>query len=241
MCPFVWVPVRARVHVQMDKRMRALSQVPYISIMWPFWAFYRILSQWSLAPEERHLLARKQMSDNLHAGVRGRLQHIRAHAPSPRPAHLPTHAGSLKCIHTGRAIVVTVGHESNCDTGGDAAAALLQDIFSLQRSESQPLVLCPMLVVWSREPLLTPSPKSLATRIFGSRRQPGLMRAFASMLWNRRPCVQIGGGAPINVAEWLLEFRAASHASPQISDDELSRRLLHTLHARFSGHWLQVA
>ena len=136
---------------------------------------------------------------------------------------------------------MTVGHESNCDAGGDAAAALLQDIFALQRSEAQPLVLCPMMVVWSRAPLLPPSPTSWTSQIFGSRRRPGLVRAFASMLLNRRPCVQIGGGPPINVAEWLLEYRAASHASPQIPDDELSRRLLDTLHARFSVHWSQVA
>jgi glycerol-3-phosphate O-acyltransferase len=76
--------------------------------------------------------------------------------------------------------------------------------------------------------------------IFGSRRRPGLLRTFVSMLCDRRDFVQIGGGAPINLSEWLLEYRAAAVASAHQPDTALTHRLLQLLHHRFAAQWLQV-
>ena len=52
--------------------------------------------------------------------------------------------------------------------------------------------------------------------------------------------VDIGGGAPINLSEWLLEYHAGSEESPYEPDTHLARRLLRLLHARFAAHYLQV-
>ena len=76
--------------------------------------------------------------------------------------------------------------------------------------------------------------------VWGTHKQPGLCRTLFSMVCNRREFVHIGGGSPINLSEWLLDYRAGSQPSTHEPDDMLASRLLALLHRRFAAHWLQV-
>ena len=185
----------ARVRVCVCVCVALLSVAPYNSVAWPIWWLFQLLSVIALSKEEYARQKRQAIFDSLRAG---------------RPVCIP------------------VGHDSSmlmrgADEGKsheDGLMPLLEDILALQRSLPFSLVMCPVHVVWSPKPLQKPTAvgakrqQSYAEWAFGTRQRPGLLRAAASMLLDSRRFVQVGGGAPVNLSEWMLQYRAASAPSP---------------------------
>lgn len=201
-------------HLPLASACFGLSVAPYNAVAWPLWWLYRLISSIAQSKEEVALQRRQAIFDEL---------------------------------RTGRAVCIPIGPGDN--SGNEAwrccqgVAPLLQDILALQRSLPFPLVMCPLHVAWSRKPLRrasAASKRSYADRVFGTRERPGLLRAAASMLFDRRRFVQVGGGAPINLSEWMLSYRAAAAPTSHAPDPHLARQLVSLLHGRFAARWLQA-
>jgi hypothetical protein len=185
-----------------------LSVAPYNSVAWPIWWLYQLLSSIALSKEEYARQKRQAIFDSLRAG---------------RPV----------CIPVGHNSVLTRGADVG-KSDEDGLVPLLEDILALQRSLPFSLVMCPVHVVWSPKPLKKPMAacekrqRSYAEWALGTRQRPGLLRTTASMLLDSRRFVHVGGGAPVNLSEWMLQYRAASAPSPHTKGLRTHARTLAT-------------
>jgi glycerol-3-phosphate O-acyltransferase len=100
--------------------------------------------------------------------------------------------------------------------------AFLQTLLRVQRKQERPLILCPQVFVWSRNP--DQAQTSNIDLMLGPREWPGKLRTVAQFLGNYRD-VTIRLGEPLNLKE-ALALERESEAS---SDASQIRRLTFTL------------
>jgi len=222
-----WNFIVIRNHLPLAALAVGMLVVPYVSVMWPAWLLLRLLQRSCMSEEQRREERKSQ---------------------------------AVQAARNGQTFIFSVG-ESRAGKGepGDEACELLEEIIVLQRNSSMPLIVCPLIAIWNRSPL-PPSDQlgsscsagreerdervgfllAMERRLFGSRRQPSSLRAFVSLLLDLRNHMQVGGGLPINLSEWLLDYRAASSPNSRLSDRDLAVLMLKQIQLRFDNHWLQV-
>ncbi|EKX40399.1 hypothetical protein GUITHDRAFT_142722 [Guillardia theta CCMP2712] len=169
-----------------------LVVLPYVSLMWPVWLLFHLLQLLGMSQQQRKESRKSK---------------------------------AVQAARNGQPLIFSAGG----GRGGEEACELLEDIIVLQRNSSMPLIICPLIAIWNRTPLPSSGPhrskgsrglesqeeatgflQCIVSGVFGSKRQPSPLRAFVSLLLDLRDHMQVGGGLPINLSEWLLDYRAAS-------------------------------
>jgi len=199
-----------------------LVVLPYVSLMWPVWLLFHLLQLLGMSQQQRKESRKSK---------------------------------AVQAARNGQPLIFSAGG----GRGGEEACELLEDIIVLQRNSSMPLIICPLIAIWNRTPLPSSGPhrskgsrglesqeeatgflQCIVSGVFGSKRQPSPLRAFVSLLLDLRDHMQVGGGLPINLSEWLLDYRAASSPNSSLSDRDLAVLLINQIYLRFDNHWLQV-
>ncbi|HEY3593210.1 MAG TPA: 1-acyl-sn-glycerol-3-phosphate acyltransferase, partial [Polyangiaceae bacterium] len=115
-----------------------------------------------------------------------------------------------------------VGPRRSISEGDD----LIQALFALQRSRSEPILLVPQVFVWTKLP--DRRGQGVVDTLLGTREWPGKIRTTVQFLTNYNHVI-LRAGEPMNLAEFLNSKESANGDKTEDDDGALTRRLTYAL------------
>jgi glycerol-3-phosphate O-acyltransferase len=103
------------------------------------------------------------------------------------------------------------------------------ELVKIQRSQEQPIFLCPQMMVWDRNP--TQSNRSIWDALFGEKEFPGTLRELYLFLRDRRTS-RLRGGNPFNLKELLEEAEYK-----KLSDEHAGEKVRALLEERLESEY----